>query len=241
MGIKLGQREFAPSWLMTVATILFGSLFVTLGFWQWQRGAERQATWDAFARSTNSAIEVGTAHLAVLPEFSRVRLRGSYAPERQFLLDNRIFDGRAGYEILTPFVLTDGHVVLVNRGWIPFAGFRDQLPDVAFDAPHVSTIVGRIDELPSAGLASGRAAPQTTAGWPRVTSFPRMTELAAALGRPLESRIVLLDADAAYGYERHWAAPGLNPMRHVGYAVQWWGFAVVLLGLYVGLNLRKVV
>jgi surfeit locus 1 family protein len=39
---------------------------------------------------------------------------------------------------------------------------------------------------------------------------------------------------------REWQPPGLDPSRHFSYAIQWWGFAVVLLVLYFGLNLRKV-
>ena len=34
--------------------------------------------------------------------------------------------------------------------------------------------------------------------------------------------------------------PACRPTRHFSYAIQWWGFAVVLLVLYFGLNFRKV-
>ncbi|HPF26212.1 MAG TPA: SURF1 family protein [Steroidobacteraceae bacterium] len=239
MTMKVFGREFAPSWLMTIATLSFGCLFVTLGFWQWGRGVERQATWDAFQNDAANVIDADAADLASLPRYAHVRLRGSYAPTRQFLLDNRTFEGRAGYEVLTPFELTSGGTVLINRGWIHFGGFRDRLPDVSFDAPPQETILGRIEELPAAGLAAGRVAPATEGVWPRVTSFPTAAELTAAYAQPLLARVVLLDVDAPRGFERHWSAPGLEPIRHFSYAVQWWAFAVLLAGLYIGLNLRQ--
>ncbi len=98
--------------------------------------------------------------------------------------------------MLTPlyFDAAERDVILVDRGWIPFSGFRDKLPDVSF-AGHVDVdVTGRVDELPMEGLASGRAAPDANAAWPKVTSYPHPTELSAMLRRPIEPRILLLDA-----------------------------------------------
>jgi cytochrome oxidase assembly protein ShyY1 len=109
------------------------------------------------------------------------------------------------------------------------------------------TITGRLDELPSAGLAVGRAPPPLKGSWPRVTSYPRPQELAAALPAAnsaaaaprVEPRILLLDAQEPRGYVRDWKPGGRGPEQNWSYAIQWWSFAVVLLGLYVGLNLRR--
>ena len=68
-----------------------------------------------------------------------------------------------------------------------------------------------------------------------------MDQLSRALSVPLEPRIVLLDPRVANGYVRDWHPPGMEPIRHWSYAVQWWCFDVVLLVLWVGLNIRKVV
>jgi cytochrome oxidase assembly protein ShyY1 len=131
---------------------------------------------------------------------------------------------------------------LVNRGWIPFTGYRDQLPDISIGSADGGplTLSGRLDELPSAGLASGRAAPEPGRLWPKVTSFPTHGELQTALGTPIASKVLLLDAGAAQGYVRDWKPPGMDPSRHFSYAIQWWGFATVLLVIYFGLNFRKV-
>ena len=101
-------------------------------------------------------------------------------------------------------------------------------------------ITGRIEELPAPGLASGRAPPSPEGGWPRLTSFPTHDELQSALGERVSRRVLLLDASAPHGYVREWSPPGLDPSRHFSYAIQWWGFAVVLLVIYFGLNFRKV-
>ncbi len=239
---------------MTGLTVLLCVLFVVLGRWQWGRAEQKRELWAQFERGGGEVVALGGRATTDLPRYARVRVEGRWGPERQFLLDNRTHDGRAGYEVLTPLVLDDGRVLLVNRGWVPFAGYRDRLPDVTTEfaalreagassngtLPRV-TVSGRLDELPSAGLAGGRGAPALEGSWPRVTAYPRPAELAAALGdrTRLEPRLLLLEATEPRGYLREWKPGGRGPEQNWSYAIQWWSFAVVLLGLYVGLNLRK--
>jgi surfeit locus 1 family protein len=75
--------------------------------------------------------------------------------------------------------------------------------------------------------------------WPKLTSFPTMADLSAALGRPLEAQQLLLNADEPLGYVRDWQPTGFGPERHISYALQWWAFAALALGLYGYLNWRR--
>ena len=227
---------------MTLATVLLLAAFVSLGRWQWHRGETKQQLWTEFEHAaTEPPIDV-PSDLDTVPRYRQVRMRGRFDGAHQFLFDNRFHQGKPGYEVLTPFELTDGRRILVNRGWLPFLGYRDRLPDVSIAAAQLEpdiSVSGRLDELPVAGLASGRAPPTPDAGWPKLTSFPTQAELEAALGERIQKRIVLMVGQGD-GYVREWSAPGLSPDRHFSYAIQWWGFALVLLVLYFGLNFRKV-
>jgi surfeit locus 1 family protein len=51
--------------------------------------------------------------------------------------------------------------------------------------------------------------------------------------------LVLLDPGEPDGYVRNWSAPGFPPMRHLGYAVQWFALALTLAVIYVVTNLRR--
>jgi surfeit locus 1 family protein len=234
--------RFTPRWYAVLLTVAALPLFVALGFWQWQRGQARQAQWEEFARTDAPAVQASAASLATLPRFSRVRVAGEPDGERQFLLENISHGGAPGYQVLTVLRLTEGSRLLVNRGWLPFSGYREQLPDVRLPAAEADgewTVSGRLSGLPVAGLASGQLGPALSGPWPRVASFPTLAQLEAAYGAPLLPVVLLLDAGPAPGYLRDWTPPGLPPERHVGYAVQWWCFAVLLLGLFIGLNLKK--
>ena len=234
------KRGFAPPWPVTVGAVLLCVLFVRLGFWQWDRGNIRQEQWSKFSSGAGEAVALGARGVAEVPRFQRVSVVGRYESEHQFLLDNRTNNGNPGYEVLTPFDRPNGHTVLVDRGWVPFTGSRARLPDVSLTTTGPLTLVGRSDELPSAGLELGRAPPPKEGGWPKVTSYPNMSELSAALGgRSLESRIVLLDPKEPDGYVREWRPPGMQPVRHWSYAVQWWCFAVATLVFWAVIGRRR--
>ncbi|MFZ9993168.1 MAG: SURF1 family protein [Steroidobacteraceae bacterium] len=235
---------------MTGLTIALLTLFIVLGRWQWGRAEFKQQLLDDFVVRPAQAEYLGNRSMQELDRYARIQAQGRWDLERQFLLDNRTREGRAGFEVLTPFELEDGRWLLVNRGWLPFAGFRDQLPDLQAGFPELHRnqlvrITGQVDELPRAGLASGRLAPALSGPWPRLTTFPETSDLAAAMGWSdpalLETRQLLLDADSGYGYRRDWApfAAGKGPEQNWSYAIQWWSFAVVLLILYVSLNLQR--
>jgi cytochrome oxidase assembly protein ShyY1 len=66
-----------------------------------------------------------------------------------------------------------------------------------------------------------------------------MAQLAAALGTALSPRILLLDPQAPFGYVREWKPPGIPPLRHYAYAIQWWSFAVLALLVWGVTSLRR--
>jgi cytochrome oxidase assembly protein ShyY1 len=235
----IGGRTFAPRVGYSLLTLCLCALFLGLGRWQWQKGNLRESEWERFSHGAETVVALDWQGLADVPRFQLVSLIGRFDGEHQFLLDNRTHDGRAGYEVLTPLQRPDGRVALVDRGWVPFTGLRDRLPGVALRTGDIVTITGRTDELPVAGLESGRAAPSDGDRWPKVTSYPTLEQLSAALKKPLESRIVLLDAQQPDGYVREWQAPGMPPMRHWSYAIQWWAFAALALVLWVVLSAKR--
>ena len=224
---------------MTLLTLIVCALCVRLGFWQWQRWLDSDAAWQRFARGADAVQPLGARAPEELPLFQRVEVSGRLDGEHQFLLDNRSYQGRPGYEVLTPFARAGGATLLVDRGWVPFTGSRAHLPEIGLVGEPGVTLTGRVAELPSAGLASGRAAPGPADPWPKVTSFPEMPQLARALGTALAPRILLLDPGIPYGFVRDWQPPGVSPLRHLSYAIQWWCFAALAVVIRVVLGVRR--
>ncbi len=239
--IPVGRRVFAPSLLMTLLTAALCLLFIRLGHWQWDRGELAEGEREAFLAGGGPAVPLGGRRVLSLPRFSHVAVAGRLDGTHQFLLDNRSHAGVPGYEVLTPLALVDGRILLVDRGWVAFTGSRARLPDIALGPGGMGAVLhltGRLDGPPVGGLALGHAAPPTSGPWPRVTSFPTLPELSASLGRPVEARVLLLDAAAPAGYVRDWQPPGMPPERHWSYAIQWWGFAVTLVVIWLIMSAR---
>ena len=236
---EIGRFRWSATWPMTLLTLAALLLFVRLGLWQWHRAQHRQELAADFGAGGQSVVDLGARAVSEFPRYAQLRLQGSYDGEHQFLLDNMSHDGRPGYEVLTPLRLTDGRTVMVNRGWLPLTASRSQLPQVALDSPAPQTPVGRLDDLPVAGIALGHVPPAAAAPWPKLTSFPTMADLSAALGQPLQSRQLLLNPDQSLGYVRDWHPSGLSSARHLSYAIQWWAFGALAVGLYGYMNWRR--
>jgi surfeit locus 1 family protein len=225
--------RFAPRLVPTLLMCVAVAAFVALGRWQLGRAAERRAILEDFA-ADGPAVELRRLPDDA-PRYQRVAARGHYDPERQFLLDNRVYAGRPGVHVLTPLVLNDGSAVIVDRGWLPYGRSRSDLPsiDVGADPRALS---GRIDDLPRPPV---ELESRTPAGWPKVVQYPRMEELAALLDRELHPRLILLDPWEPDGYGRDWAPPGPMPARNLAYAVQWFAFAGVAVAAWIVVTIRR--
>lgn len=237
--LNFNRGRWSTSWLMTLLTVAAVAGFVQLGRWQWHRAEGKRALATAFNAGNAVASELGSRSAAALPRYTQVRVHGSYDPQHQFLLENMSHDGQAGYQVLTPLRIDDGRVLLVNRGWLPLTHSRREPPAVAIDGEIGVAPAGKLDDLPVPGIALGRLPPQAGASWPKLTSFPKMADLSAALSQPLEARQLLLNPDEPHGYLRDWHVGGIGPERHIAYAIQWWGFAALALGLYARLNWHR--
>lgn len=242
MSLRIGSRVFAPRAVSVALAGLGLAAFVSLGYWQLGRAREKQALFDSFMAGSQDTVDATGLGFDELARYQHVRLRGSYDATRQILLDNMpSVAGRPGYRVLTPLARADGHGwILVDRGWVPLGATREDLPDVAVGVRE-REVSGILDVLPIPGLRVGPAASPGAGGWPRVLLFPTEADVESALGVNVESRIVLLDAGAPDGFERKWRPSlGFGPERHLGYAIQWFAFALVTVVLFVALNLRRV-
>ncbi len=238
--MRIGNREFRPSAGLTLITVIAVAVLVKLGFWQLDRAEQKRALLTSFIDGTTQTPQWGPLADDVAREarYMQLAVTGRYDGSRQFLLDNMVHQGRAGFHVLTPFALKDQQGwLLVNRGWIPVAGNRESLPAVEVD-DNRRTISGRIDFLPRPGLRLDGATAE--AGWPRVVVFPEMGTLSAALGQQLYEYVLLLAPEAEDGFLREWRPAISGPGRNLAYAVQWFALALTVSIIYVALNVREV-
>ena len=225
------MKKFIP-YLMLLLTLVG---FTRLGFWQldrYQQKLDAVAEFEAAAKGVPATLlnvkDIPRADNGV-PSYERVTVEGKFHPQKSFLWDNRVLNQRVGYQIITPFQLTNEQWLLVDRGWLPASPDRVILP--VFRTPQQkTTLVGLLRALPEAALRLN-AVEET--GWPRRVQYLNNEELSKAFEGPLADAVLWLSADEPGVFEPLQAAVSMPPAKHLGYAVQWFALAFTALVLIV--------
>lgn len=224
-------RQVAPP----VAAVLLTILFVSLGFWQLDRAAEKvsmQRLFDADAGYTPLSGEMS------VEDYQRISASGRFLGDRQFLIDNMILNGRLGYFVITPFEYASGKpLLMVNRGWVA-AGTDRSLPPLLPLLAADTEIRGRVGHLPRVGIRS-RDAVSPSPGWPKLATYPELSDLSRALDRALLPFILLLDPHDADALVRQWQPQGRGPAMHYGYAFQWFAMAAAVVAILIWQFLKR--
>lgn len=237
--MRIANRNFSPTLFAVVLTLAAVALFVRLAFWQLSRMAEKDALQAQYAAGQRSVVELTEGNAAKLTQYQRVSARGHYVSAHQILLDSMPSAmGVPGYRVVTPFELEQGGLLLVDRGWHRPGATRSDLPAVAV-GENARTVTGQLSVLPRPGVRLA-AVPDSNDKWPRVLNYPEQATVEHALGRKVLPGLVLLDGDQPDGFERAWQArTDMGSERHLSYAVQWFGFAIAAIALFVVLGFRR--
>lgn len=241
-----------------VLLALVAAVCVSLGNWQLDRAAER----DAIAQSIESGRQSAPLELRSdtppqqFQNWRPAQAEGQWLHSFTVLLDNRNFNGRPGFWVATPLRLDDasGMAVLVLRGWIPRpVDAPQELPNLAPPAGiqtisgHLMERVPRLFELWSFGGADPNALPaefsSDAKGPPRVQNLD-LADYADATGLKLLP-VVLEQASSATAEPdntlvREWPLPPTDSDTNRGYALQWFSFAAIAIGAWIAIAWRAL-
>ena len=220
---------------MTLLVLLFLPLLVSLGLWQLTRAEEKQTLLLSYQQlQTEPKVNVDSLTAEQLTNYLPVSLQGTFDRERYWLLDNRSRNGSTGYEVLVPFV-TDYYVVLVNIGWVRASPDRSELP--AIDLPtDLIKIAGHL-YTPQKNALIANGATDLPIPWPKRVlqidwdAVERHLDVADS-GKMLLTKTVRVDSADPVALVTDWSPVNINPMKHKGYAFQWFAMSVALLILY---------
>jgi surfeit locus 1 family protein len=218
-------------------------LLIALGIWQLGRSEEKRVFLEQQGQELASSeiIQLSKASEDNVDElrYKKVQATGHYDQAHQFLIDNQISAGKAGYFVLTPFVLQgEAKAVLVNRGWVPLNQQRSILPDLQISNEQTQ-VTGRINQFPSVGIKlAGAEIP--TEGWPSVVQVVDSSVLAKKLGYSIFPFQIELDKDQPEGFKREWQTTTMMlPEQHTAYAIQWFALALTLTILFIWYSFKK--
>jgi surfeit locus 1 family protein len=227
--------------------LIMAALCVRLGFWQLdrleQRRARNTAVREAQARSPvplDAALFAAASADTSAYEWRPVQAAGTFHHAGDLLLRGRGREGRPGVHLVSPLVLADGRVVMVNRGWVhaPDGASADADAYRTTGAVRVTGVLRTMRADADGGMpAAGRAGADSS--WRRI-------DLAAARARspgavlPLYLQRLPSAADPPSEPLAE-PLPELSEGNHMSYAVQWFSFALIAVVGLVILMRRKPV
>ena len=233
------QFHFKPGMFMLV--FVLATLFIVLGFWQIQRAEEKNLMQEKLQERMRAEPFEYSAALGEnwqLWQYRRVILRGRFIAEKQVLIDNRVHNGKAGYHVITPFIDADtGRFILLNRGWITTGVNRNVLPDIVTPKDEV-LVAGRISVVRSRPPMLARDARPDEYN-EKVWSYLDVDYFKQKTGLRVEPYIVLVDSDLNDQLARDWPVINTKTGMHIGYAIQWFVFAIFVVVLFVAACFRK--
>ena len=226
---------FTRRWAGYLAlTILFAAVCSGLGLWQLSRRAEALAEMDKV--ETNYAADPvplaealpGLESFSESQKWQPVVMTGTYLRDDELIVRNRPLQINPGFEVLTPLLLSDGSVFIVNRGWLPTGETADAPTSVPAAPSGEVTVVARL----KAGepLLAGRSATGN-----QIATI-NLEEVAGRLDLPTYTGAYGLMATEDPAPEERPVAvtrPVKDEGPHLSYAFQWFVFA--LMG-FVGLG-----
>lgn len=218
--------------ILTLVAILLVPTMIRLGIWQMHRYEMRsdrnRMVSEALAakpvpveRLTSPGHAVTTAD-----KYRRVTATGTFDTAHEVVVRRRVnTDGAVGFHVLTPFVLTDGKVLLVNRGWIPAdSGAQTTFPKVPAPPSGRTTVTGRLmaDETTAAsGIKDIKGLPDRQIML--IDSAGQAKRLGSAV---LGGYVAQTAPEPKGGAPEQLSDPGKEdaPLNYA-YMIQWWLFA----------------
>ncbi len=233
--------RFKPKLGMTIVTAIVMALCMKLGFWQYNKA---QSKIEA-QHQIDQGMQLAPARLPSTIDdeekwrYKRVSFKGEYMPEYQIILDNRVHNTKAGYQVITPVkLLGEERYVLVNRGWVEGNPDRS-LPDIATPQGE-HNFVGDLF-FPLADVFTLESVQAQNAAWQPLWQHIDLQRYQSLVSFKVTPYIVRLAPDqVAGGFVRDWPVPKSRITVHLGYAYQWFGFAITLFVIYIVLNIKKL-
>lgn len=227
-----GWRRFGFALLMVALT----GVFIALGVWQVERLGEKETLIARVAERMHAApagLPPSSEWAALDPttlDYAPVSVTGHYVPRHTVMVFTSLGDeakgqqSGPGYWVITPFALDTGGAIFVNRGFIPQAKRADFVTGQGIDeTPQTLTGIARLPER------AGAFTPE--ANLEDRIDYVRDPDRLARITDPSLSPFAPVTLDLPAGPPGALPQGGETvaefPNNHLGYAITWFGFALI--------------
>ncbi len=237
---RFSNYIFSLSWTGLLVLIICVPLFIKLGLWQYNKAKLKQEIQTSYNISLDKQALSLPIQLDNLDTWKhkKVKVQGHYETEYQILLDNQVEDNRAGFHVLTPLKIEGrNEYVLVNRGWIAGGAIHTDIPEISTPLAPVE-IVGLV-WIPSKKIFTLESKAQKYQ-WNTVWQHMDLERYQNSVAIKVLPIVIKLDSKSnAGGFVRNWQLPADKIATNMGYAYQWFGFAIASILIFLYTSIRK--
>lgn len=228
---KLSVKKPPGGWTLVVLVGLAVLITISLSVWQLTKGIEKHRERTGYiARLHEDAIKQSEYQEQEFA-YRQIALRGSYVPERSFVVGYQRHNQLPGFWIVTPLRTSIG-TFLVNRGWLPIQQGFLQIPK--FETPEgtveITGVIWNHKHFPS-----DKSYDQPS--WPKRVkrlNLKKMAEISGAFGD--EIRLLAGNAGAFTPIQ---LLIENEPAMHWGYAFQWLMIGGLVVSAYWFFGIRR--
>lgn len=235
-------RLFSRRWLLATALVIAAAaIMARLGIWQLDRLEQRRAfNARAVAQMEESplTLQEGTLDLDLYSmEYRHVIVTGEYLPQDEIVLRNQVwnteFGSQLGVQLFTPLLVQGTNTaILVQRGWIPQGDASPEARTI-YRQDGVITVEGQLRRAETDLALGFHPDPTLSPGELRLDAWNTLdlNRLADQMDVTLLPVYLQLIPQGEQDHPPYASAPQLDLSEgpHLGYAAQWFSFAVLLL------------
>lgn len=244
-------KFFTRRWIFTTLLVIAAAaVMARLGIWQLDRLEQRRAFNARVQAQINEPMldlsaRAPSANLIDM-EYRQATVTGEYDFTNQVALRNQAWENQWGVHLLTPLKIAGSdESIFVDRGWISGADFEAGLAEgrwPQFDEPGVVTVHGvirRQQTRPDFGrISDPTPAPGQRQGAWNLANISQISEQVPYSLLPVYIQQAPSEQWTSLPY-RSQPELELTEGSHLGYAIQWFSFAGILLLGYPFFVLRE--
>lgn len=223
--------------IATLVTFIAVVIMFALGMWQLQRAEEKslrllsiqKASYTEQINLQQALVDIN--NMLDMP----ISFNAKADVNRIFMLDNKIHNGRVGYQVLLPLKTSSG-LLLANLGWLPGTMSRDVLPSVTLDDEKM-TYSGIVNFPSDNAMVTETAVLDDN--WPKVVQQIDFEVIEAMYEAPFLPFVVQLNEDPDSSFVRNWKPVVMAPEKHIAYGVQWFLLAFAAIVVFVIAQRKK--
>ncbi len=226
--------------LGAVVVLAASAACIRLGIWQLDQLTQRRAfNQEVLLAKGMAPLSLPAAEDLAGQEYRAVSAVGTYDFQDQIAIRNQFLNGEYGFHLITPLVFESNtaaggpEAVLVDRGWIPAAGNGSPADWRKYDGPPAVRVNGVLRLPAEAPSFAGLAEPTPVQGNGRIDFwiFVDINGIRKQISYGLAPAYIQKNPDGDSLQPPVAVAPTLDLSEgpHLGYAIQWFGFATLFV------------